>query len=352
MCIKIKVLPAANGDSILISLGSKDEKKFNILIDGGRGRVCHRKLVKELEQIKDMDERIDLLVVTHIDDDHISGILKLFRKGYLDESTIKHCWFNSGELISRELAGVSDITRELPLEPDEKEVSYTQGWTLENKLKELKCWHDKLIVNNMEFEFGEIKMTILSPDIPTLERLQKKWEIEVEKNKKVSATIEESRSFDEVFNANFKEDTSLPNRSSIAFLLCYKGKKLLMLGDAHPTVIYESLTKLGYSESNKLSVDIMKVPHHGSKGNINRELLSIINCSRFIISTDGSRHGHPDKECLARIIQNNDCPVTFYFNYQNMDEKFTEEERKKIQFQSISLTERDNYTVPWGDSGQ
>jgi hypothetical protein len=75
---------------------------------------------------------------------------------------------------------------------------------------------------------------------------------------------------------------------------------------------------MGYSEERKLEVDIVKLSHHGSRKNTSPELLKLIECEKYIVSTDGSRHGLPDKESLARVIHNNkDRKTQFFFNFSN-----------------------------------
>src|SRR5690606_38146377 len=91
---------------------------------------------------------------------------------------------------------------------------------------------------------------------------------------------------------------------SIAFILETFDVRILALADSHPYVIEKSLEKAGFSKSNKLKVDVVKVSHHGSKNNTTCDLLDIIDCNDFIISTNGgsSTHTHPDREVIARII--------------------------------------------------
>lgn len=48
--LKIKLLKALNGDSIIISYG--EEKTYNILIDGGCGKLCYRQLCRYMEDMK------------------------------------------------------------------------------------------------------------------------------------------------------------------------------------------------------------------------------------------------------------------------------------------------------------
>ncbi|WP_138494378.1 MBL fold metallo-hydrolase [Paenibacillus pinistramenti] len=70
--VKIEVLPAAEGDCILIST-----KNNNILIDAGDYDTYHDYLKPRLKTLALNQGRIDLFVVTHIDRDHIEGAIEL-----------------------------------------------------------------------------------------------------------------------------------------------------------------------------------------------------------------------------------------------------------------------------------
>ena len=64
------------------------------------------------------------------------------------------------------------------------------------------------------------------------------------------------------------EDQSTANGSSIAFILEYGKRKILLSADAHPDLLVKSLENLGSSADNPIKLDAFKVPHHGSKYNI------------------------------------------------------------------------------------
>ncbi|MCD4680800.1 MAG: hypothetical protein K8S00_10475, partial [Bacteroidales bacterium] len=77
--MKIKFLQADHGDSILVSFDENNIRR-NILIDGGpgtaykekdrrTGRYIAKTLQKELARLKNNNEKIDLLILTHVDDD-------------------------------------------------------------------------------------------------------------------------------------------------------------------------------------------------------------------------------------------------------------------------------------------
>ncbi|MDX5475744.1 MAG: MBL fold metallo-hydrolase [Bacillaceae bacterium] len=351
MCISIKVFPAANGDCFLI--GIKDDIGIkHILIDGGKGELCHGKLKDQFEWLEKHNLCIDLLVVTHIDDDHIGGILKLFQDKEINNSIINKVWFNSGTLISSKLGG--EINRDLSIipEPQSKEMSVRQGLTFEGLLKETNIWDKNLIYSGQKYNLDTVNIIILSPDNDTLNELNRKWDSEIEKMKmknkkkrKMASSTDYHKTIDELSFEEFEEDTSLFNKSSIAFILEYQDYKLLMLGDSHPSTIVSSLKNLGYSEENKLKVNIMKVSHHASKKNTSDELLKLIECEKFIISSDGSKHGLPNKQSLARIVRKMKKPVTFYFNYSSLDRIFTPQECTDENITCIYLDNTNDYTT-------
>ena len=114
----------------------------------------------------------------------------------------------------------------------------------------------------------------------------------------------------------FKEDPSSANGSSIAFILEYKNRKILLSGDAHSDLLVKSLRNLGASENNPLKLDGFKLPHHGSKYNISKELLEITNCDHYLISTNGNYFNHPEKVAMARLIKYGTAESTINFNYK------------------------------------
>ncbi|RBW68220.1 ComEC/Rec2 family competence protein [Bacillus taeanensis] len=351
MSIFVKMLPAANGDCFLIKI--KDQKDRNILIDGGKGIVCHHQLKEEFKELKDNNSNIDLLILTHIDDDHISGIIRLYQDEKIDKSIIKDVWFNSGEIISNYLKdNCGKGSRGIVITPISRKMSVRQGMTLEKEIEKNNHWSKDVVISDQIKEIGDMKIKVLSPDLETINDLNDKWERELlrlrkqkSKERKMSFITDYHKSILELNELSFQEDTSIFNKSSIAILLEYERHSLLMLGDSHPSIIISSLKNLGYSESNKLKVDLVKVSHHGSKRNTNTELLNMLDCTNYLISTDGSKHGLPNKESLAKIICTMNQPINFYFNYSNMRKIFSQEECEHFNINCFFLSEENDYTV-------
>jgi len=322
--MEIDFLKAYNGDCILVSFNYEGVNK-NILIDSGVSKtyeynINRRKkngLLKELFfELKEKNEVIDILIITHVDNDHIGGILKYFASDDFESSMIKKVWFNSGQLINEYFQENDENKNEQELDEFENtNTSINQGVAFEKKLESNEIWDRKLIKSSDEQldEIG-VKFKILSPNDEKLKKLLVKWEKEspssltswdTDYNKTIEKLIQ---------NDEFKEDTSIHNGSSIAFILEIENKKMLFLGDSHPSVIVEKLKESGVSIENKLTLEFVKLSHHASKANTSYELLEIIDCEKFVILTDGNFHGLPNKRTFARIFNINN-QAELYFNY-------------------------------------
>ena len=345
MSLMLKVLPASNGDSIIIKYGEKNNTK-NIIIDGGRGIACYKALKGFFKEVSDKSNSIELVVITHVDDDHINGILKIMQDDSVNKNIVKDVWFNSGTLINGFLSeGIIDKSREILLPiPGNTDMSIKQGVSLETNLEKLGIWSKKLIKSNDYYNCSGAIIKVLSPNLSALKEINEKWEYEVNKETDMAAIFDYDVSIESLLNNRFIQDTSVPNKSSIGFIFEYDDNCLLFLGDANPRVIIESLIALGYSTENKLKVDIVKVSHHGSKFNTCDELLNLIECKEFIISTNGCQHGLPHKECLARILKNNVAGCKFYFNYNISNRIFNENEINKYGI-NCKYLEQDEYII-------
>lgn len=86
MLFSLDVLRARKGDCLMLHYGSTDEPRL-IVIDGGPSDVYrpHLKprlaLVHEARGLEEEDQLpVDVVMVSHVDDDHIKGILELTRE--------------------------------------------------------------------------------------------------------------------------------------------------------------------------------------------------------------------------------------------------------------------------------
>ncbi|CAI9679591.1 MBL fold metallo-hydrolase [Elizabethkingia anophelis] len=335
--MKIQFLQAFNGDSIWISFTDNGVKK-NILIDGGTSTTYSytdkNKKYKDgdlkllIESLKEKGEILDLVILTHIDDDHIDGFLKWFGKDKEAIRYVKRIWFNSGRAIKRYLNRVHKEVTSLKFKENTTLTSVNQGVDFENYIRDKGVWDEEIIVQDNKLDLlNRIFFQILSPGDEKLEKLLKEWH-----KKRPESLLDTSRKTDYsktlkqlIEEDRFEEDNDPYNGSSIAFIVKSEESVYLFLGDSHPSEILKGLKNLKYDENNKLSVDMIKLSHHGSKKNNPIEIFKIVDTEKYVISTNGDIHNHPDKVTIARIVAVNP-KAKIYFNYPTLISRIILEE--------------------------
>lgn len=307
------VLPAYHGDCILIKTFDNDNNEFVILVDGGTSQTFRYFLKNELGQI----QKINLLILTHIDSDHIAGLISFFKSSLVGSILIDEIWMNHPELVD--------------VDNDEL-ISKKQGNTLFDliRIKKPNTTLKEISTDNSLVEISGLKFTILSPTPDIKNELFRKWkssELPKEENCKVNISSHKDNYSESLKSLNkipFTSESNLKNdiynASSISFLLECKDMSLLLLADSRPEVIEKSLRDLEFAEKEPLNVDYLKVSHHGSLNNTSQSLLSIIKTKYYLISTNGGNadHKHPSRETIARIVCSSsrlEEEITIFFNH-------------------------------------
>jgi beta-lactamase superfamily II metal-dependent hydrolase len=325
----IHLLPAAFGDSILIEYGPQADLRY-ILIDGGP-YYNYEKLISAIEKVAPGLKSLELLVVTHVDIDHIDGIVKMLNQQTLPFK-IEEIWFNGLE--------------ELKKIPNDK-LGSDQGDYLSILIGELGIPHNqthfkggpivipadgKLPIITLK---GGMGITLLSPDIPTLKKLAINWgteskylkdpkafreQLENDYRYKRSDILGGEKTIAQLQSAVVGQDNSLANASSIAFIAKYQEKTCLFAGDATTPVLLPAVNKILKEEKlTKLAVDAWKLAHHGSKKSTREELMEKMDTPVILVCSDGTRYSHPDPETIAKLLKFSKSELTFYFNYLTKD---------------------------------
>lgn len=332
--MRINFLKAFNGDSILISF-LENETPRNILIDGGIGDTYKSasnvkgELFKAIKKIREDKQFIDLLVLTHFDDDHIGGILRWLNKDKEAVSLIKKVWFNSGKEIAKKFKNAEnqDLDIEVVDGANDFYTSPSQGIKFEKYLRDNRLWEGKIIEQGLTCDLFGLKFKILSPNDDKLDKLLRLYEKQKDYftsggEYDFQTSLKEFIDEESQSGFKFQEDNSIANGSSIAFIMEYENKNFLFLADAHPSVVVEGLNKFGYNKDSPLNAELVKVSHHGSMYNTSKELLEIVKTNKYLFSSNATKHGLPNKRTIARIIKDN--PDAFiYFNYDLKDTIFS-----------------------------
>jgi hypothetical protein len=373
MLFSLDVIRARKGDCLMLHFGS--EEPHHIMIDGGPRSVYGPHLKKRIQQIKenreiDQDEplTVDLLMVSHVDDDHIRGILDMTREMIDDGSQIVEVlslWHNSfnniigskpDELLAAFAGnfGQASLGGELPnditLDADDEELDEeTIVWNLKALASiaqgaQLRQDADKLGFElNPEFDGGLIlanedtepmaigedgdflKFTVVGPMLPELNKLHndhQKWLKKLkDEGKKPADVLSEYL------------DKSVANLSSIVVLAEAHDKSMLLTGDARGDKVLEGLELVGLLEKNgKMHVNVLKVPHHGSARNLDNDFFERITADHYVLSGNGE-HGNPERESLEMLLNARpDVDYEVHLTYPiDVIDKAREEDWKKEQ---------------------
>jgi beta-lactamase superfamily II metal-dependent hydrolase len=128
-------------------------------------------------------------------------------------------------------------------------------------------------------------------------------------------------------------DRALANGSSIAFLAEWEGRSVLFGADAHPDVLGAGIGRLLVERGlESLRLDAFKLPHHGSAANLTADLLRLVRCRRYLVSTNGDVFHHPDVEAIARVIVNGGDDPALLFNYRSEQTQLWDDRRMMREY--------------------
>jgi beta-lactamase superfamily II metal-dependent hydrolase len=345
MIFSLEVRRARNGDCLLLHFGSNDDAGL-IMIDGGPKGVYQEYLKPRLKEIKaarglstDDALRVDLLMVSHVDNDHIQGILDLTKEliEELDDRKpqllrVLSFWHNSFDDIIgekpdelteafRSQFGTAAASGEFPVEAglgidglgiadevvaDNLKVlaSIEQGYRLRTDAEKLDFprnpeFGGKLIIATKDaksIDMGRgLKMTVVGPMKPEVEALRQKHDEWLRTLKKKGSAQETLAAY---------VDKSVPNLSSLVVLAEVADKRILLTGDARGDKIIEGLQVaglMGQDGGGSLHVEVLKVPHHGSSNNLEPGFFERITADHYVFSGNGE-YGNPEREALEMLF--------------------------------------------------
>jgi len=302
--IRIELLPARLGDCILVECLRGGRAPWRLLVDAGPPDTWPL-LRQRLAALAADGQVVDVAVVTHIDSDHIGGMVPLLADPAA-RAMLGDVWFNGephmpkrprsvgqGEEVGAGIAG-ADGRPPLPWNAAfggrAVDVSEPGGF--------------------LELDVSDgPHITVLSPTTKRLTALGRRWRQAL---KEAKTAHDRHRELDTpaplpdlaaLSTQPSTNDGSTPNGSSIALLLEHQGASLLLGADAFGSVLTAGLSALARHRGlDVLTLDAVKVPHHGSRGNVSRALVQAVPAQHYLVSTNGDIFHHPDDEAIARIV--------------------------------------------------
>lgn len=301
-------------DFFLVKFIDDNKVEINMLFDGG---ISSKKC---LEHIKDdVNRKVDYIILTHIDQDHIKGLLKLYTEE--EDNNLKSKLKDTVFVYNRFVNGI---------------VSYNQAEAFEKMIqgREIICSYKEYQDNSGNAIFlsaeqrrklpkkekNQIYITFLSPtDRKEIEPLYDYYQQYKEKNKNPSG------------------NAYVVNKSSIMCLVEYEETLLLMAGDGYFKDILPTFKILTGSQTIcPISMNaLIKISHHGSSDNNEGldEIIGITQCDKFVITNveEAQRNGKNSVKVADYILElSKNSSVSVYSNSDYEGLEITKE-------QSISL---------------
>ena len=348
MRLTIDALQANDGDCLLLHYARTGAPTLRILVDGGSHGIYRQVLRRRIDHLRHgstLDLRMAL--VSHVDLDHITGILDLFRdmERVQDDGGDAFCrvrtlWHNAFEKVHGDrratvqsaavgaaLGGAAPAG--LNGQAAAVVASVRQGAALRDLAERLGIVRNEGALEDLVRapEGGlrvvtvapGLSLTILGPHDTQLKKLDEEWQ----RSEKTHPANPAAQAADYL-------NRTAPNLSSIVLLLeaaranGASPVRVLLTGDAGGDHILESLDKTGVGPGGRIHVDLLKVQHHGSSHSTTQDFFERVTADRYIISGNG-KHGIPHGDALEWLsAARRGQPYTVYMTNRKGDEGLEE----------------------------
>lgn len=342
----IRTFQSGCGDCIFLILeDGMSGESFHIMIDCGVFTAEIKTFV-----VQKLELRLDLLIVTHYDDDHIAGIIKMLSElekleiGKIlfncfqdyDENTIVEIPSGDKDLLDKYVTNIH-----LSPSPNNTKISAPQAALLSLLLKSndkwFKAWNRKILIEGDTINVGNDtkwgQFLVLSPSSEAWDNLKDYfvkeyvkcvhsrppqgafenqdayWEMllriatlkpQIKKMIPISSSMITKSFLQKKAAANPDEvGITTPNKASLALVWEFNGRRILLGGDAIASQLYEAIKK--HYDGNHILFEAIKIPHHGSKNNMSNELSLLVDSEHYFL-TGGKKDEGPNYETLAKII--------------------------------------------------
>lgn len=270
----VHYIDVGQGDCIYIAFPDGTDMLIDCGSQGGSSKY-QTSAISDLKALNP-DGKIDRVMATHSDTDHISYLDEVFFEFQVNNVYMPNIRPKSGKSVKingRDVMVDSLDESKLVMFRDEDTIdtdSYAEFFIA--ALSEPNC--------NITLNIGKYEIKGRDYTFAFYCLSQKEWDIRSLKDKKG------------------RPDATQINAVSPIGILEYAGKKLVFTGDSN-----ESNEKYYYETYPYVDCDVLKVAHHGSSTSSSKDFLQHVTCEYAVISV-GSSYGHPKKETLDRLKEN------------------------------------------------
>lgn len=406
--MQITVFQSAKGDCLLLS---DTAGKKRILVDGGMPASYSSHVAAALGKLRTAKKSIDLVYVSHIDQDHIGGVLRMLDDEVLwrvhehqkkrktanpghkapkvpRPPVIGALWHNAfHDILDRNagpieeaLAAMAPLLSGAALEEvreagrmqadlstsvgeairvsrrvGPKQLGITlnalphtgnqpTGRTAPNKLIMVRAGQQPVTL-------GDFRITIIGPTAPHLKKLRDDWNTflrSADGKKAISKIRSDAREDERQLGAGDlgrllavmalqaealgdPKSVTPPNLASLTLLVEEGGKSILLTGDARWDQVIEGLEATGRLQpGHTMTVDVVKVPHHGSQHNVGETtLLERVVGKDYVFCGDGFKNNPEISVIKAMVKHRLKAPGKFKFWFNSSKAVLKNPDRRK-----------------------
>jgi hypothetical protein len=178
------------------------------------------------------------------------------------------------------------------------------------------------------------RLTLLGPFKEDLEDLRKEWnawlrehgdevkriraEMAADTDRLVAGDVDGFRSAMALRASELgdRDRVTVSNLASLTFLAEEDDRTLLLTGDAHGNEILRGLDRAGrLDDGGSIHVDVLKIQHHGSEHNIDKEFCRRVTADHYLFCANGE-HDNPDPRVVELVASSrkDDRRFKLWFN--------------------------------------
>lgn len=312
---EIDLLPVTSGDRsgdcITFRYGDLNaggDAQTVVVVDGGYGKNAEE-LKNHLKKYyncttKEGKIRIDLVIASHTDLDHVGGLAKLSED---DEVEILNIWAHAPqeEMNKSWFADKRRTTNSVRTKLDD---AFAQLSTLLANTKSADRWDVY-----SDYTLGGASFIILSPSPDFYKKcIANSGRADLDPSEKVApmkypASSTKDETEEEVYVKGHiqwddSEGTSSINESSMVFLFEYEDVRILFCGDAGKEAMENALAEAKAENVSLKDLTIVKQPHHGSRKNVNPDIMRKMSAKFCFISCTVNDEGHHPSKRLVNML--------------------------------------------------
>jgi beta-lactamase superfamily II metal-dependent hydrolase len=307
-----------SGDAIALRFGEYQNGQWKnqtiFVIDGGDSNSGDA-LVKHIQEVYKSDF-VDRVILTHPDGDHASGLRNVVKELKVGKIWMHRPWNHWAELKSSIIdSRVTEKSFGERLRASYQYAHEIERLAIEKKIEIFAPHQGRVFKNN-----NEPILRILGPGkdlyLSLVQSSEKSPHLENAFNTTKSfsngkKTIAyENMSFETEHLSEEHEATSPENDMSLILLLTVGGVKVLFTGDAGTMGLYNAIRYATSQNINLRDLNLLDVPHHGSRRNLSKGILEYIHAEYGIISCAANSEKHPSSIVTNSLLRRGITPYS------------------------------------------